>query len=569
MNAPQAREKSVPKSSNRKARRRARKKRRSGSRAPNLAERPAVSLDDRVERLLDSEQFDPAIDLLQKALSETPDCAASWRLLGQAYEGLEQRTTAYKCYKQAVCLAPDDADAWFALANVLQQANRFDASAVALERYLELCPDSSAALFMLAWAYTRQGKTGRALEACDKGLVLEPTSSQGHFVKGITHKLAGDYDPARKALQRASELDPNALKPLQELVPIADEQEQDTLLEKVKSFEARMPAHPAHRSALYFTIADIHRAKKRHDEAFTYFRKANDVVRRLHPYDAEGLRTKVDDLIAAFTPEMFERCPGSGCDSRQPVFIVGMPRSGTSLTEQILSSHSRVHGAGEHFALPEITRALSASSSGGLAYPRDIAKFPPDALATLAAQYLTAIDRERPDGVARVTDKMLFNFLHLGLVAQMFPKAAIIHCRRDPIDTCLSCYFQSFYNWETLAFTFDLTSLGLYYREYARLMEHWRKVLPTPLFELDYEQLVAAQETESRRMIEFVGLDWEDGCLNFHESERAVVTASIIQARKPIYTSATGRWRRYERHLEPLLRALGPLAAKAETAATA
>jgi hypothetical protein len=229
-----------------------------------------------------------------------------------------------------------------------------------------------------------------------------------------------------------------------------------------------------------------------------------------------------------------------------------MPRSGTSLAEQILASHPRVRGAGELVDIGKMSTLLPGRL-GGEAYPDCLERLDRATARTLAEEYQGSL-RQHGGAAERVVDKMPHNYLHLGLIAALFPRSRIVHCRRDPVDTCLSCYFQEFVN--PLPYGPDLASLGRYYREYERLMAHYAQVLPLPLFELNYEELTAQQEAVSRRLVEFCGLDWDDRCLRFHETARTVRTSSSLQVRKPMYTSSVGRWKRYEAHLGPLLDAL-------------
>jgi hypothetical protein len=231
-----------------------------------------------------------------------------------------------------------------------------------------------------------------------------------------------------------------------------------------------------------------------------------------------------------------------------------MPRSGTSLVEQILSTHPGVYGAGELTAIDQFARHLGDAT--GDAYPQSALHLDQATIDAAARQYLAALQDLAPSAI-RVTDKMPGNFLHLGLIQLLFPGARVIHCRRDPLDTCLSCYFQQFNQGQT--FSYDLSDLGHHYRQYQRLMRHWQSVISLPMLDVHYEDLVADQEAMSRKMLEFCGLDWTDECMRFYESKRYVATASYDQVRQPIYHKSVGRWRHYERYLGPLKTALGDL----------
>jgi hypothetical protein len=253
-----------------------------------------------------------------------------------------------------------------------------------------------------------------------------------------------------------------------------------------------------------------------------------------------------------------ERLRGGGNPSRLPVFVLGMPRSGTTLVEQIISSHPDVHGAGE---LPDLLEIAQRDIAGtGAAFPNNIPAIDKAGLAGWAADYVAGLHRRAPDA-RHITDKMPANFLAVGLINMMLPNAKIIHVSRNPVDTCLSCFMQLFGSGQEQ--TYDLAELGRYYADYARLMEHWRSVLPDGAFlDAQYEDIVADQETQARRMIAFCGLDWNDACIDFHKNKRSILTASVTQVRQPIYKSSVERWRHYEKFLGPLLDALGDLAPK-------
>ena len=231
----------------------------------------------------------------------------------------------------------------------------------------------------------------------------------------------------------------------------------------------------------------------------------------------------------------------------------GMPRSGTTLIEQIMASHPQVHGAGELNLIHRMASEFPSLLGSATPYPQCIAQATAQKLERIAQTYLGELQK-RGGKASRVTDKAPINFLHLGLIDLLFPGARVIHCARDPLDTCLSCYFQPFSG--EYSFTYDLGHLGAYYRLYENLMVHWRQILRVPVFEVRYEELVADQERMIRALIEFCGLPWDDRCLKFYETERTVATASFDQVRKPIYAGSVGRWRRYEAYLEPLISAL-------------
>jgi tetratricopeptide (TPR) repeat protein len=299
-----------------------------------------------------------------------------------------------------------------------------------------------------------------------------------------------------------------------------------------------------HEISLRYALGKYFDDVKQYDAAFDSYRQANELTKRYGAlYDRPKFEQRVSHVIQRFDPVFMSESPAAGNPSPRPVFIVGMPRSGTSLSEQILASHPEVFGAGE----------LIFWQSRLVAYlgETDQRRGDPAEIPGMARQYLERLN-ELSDA-PRVVDKMPLNFMNLGLIHAAFPQAKIIHLRRDPIDTCLSIYFQYFNHQHRYAN--DLDSLAHFYGQYLRVMEHWRALLPaTTLLEVPYDQLVNDQELWSRRMVEFIGLPWDPRCLDFHRTERTVITLSKWQVRQKIHTGSSGRWRHYERHVGPLLR---------------
>ncbi|MGI9381595.1 MAG: sulfotransferase [Methyloligellaceae bacterium] len=464
---------------------------------------------------------------------------------------------AYSAYKKAATLAPGNFEHWQRLGHCLTQITEAAGAIVAFKRAIALRPDHASLYLGLAQAYYQQGDHRAALAAVDKALALRPDLDLAHLEAGGHYQALGDVERARRSFRRALALNPGLVEARYHLATMgktaADARaDLDELNEII--FSKKMPADQ--REGGYFTEAKLRERLGDHDGAFESYANGNALVRQRCDFDRAGFVELVDGLIEAFRPDVFETLRHVGSETRTPVFIVGMPRSGSTLVEQIIASHPASWARGEYTKMSRIAGLLVGTRSGVLQYPRDIAAIEARSLELMRDGYLFHLLQGRPPETLRVTDKFLFNFLHLGLIAIFFPKAAVIHCRRDPIDTCLSCYFQKFTHAEAMAFSNDLHDLGLYYRHYERLMDHWRAVLPAPILDVRYEDLVGAQEEKSREIIEFVGLDWDDACLRFHKGKRGVATASAWQVRRPIYTSSVARWHRYEKHLAPLRQAL-------------
>jgi hypothetical protein len=291
------------------------------------------------------------------------------------------------------------------------------------------------------------------------------------------------------------------------------------------------------------------------DQAFAYLEAGARAHRRGLRYDVEADLAEFRAMAQWFDAERLTRLAGVGDASEQPVFIVGMPRSGTTLVEQILASHAEVFGAGERATLEQLAIARIGPALSPLARAERLGTLTREDVAAMGASYAADIAALAP-GYRRVTDKMPSNFRLIGLIRLILPQARIVHCRRDPLDTGLSCYARKFSRGQN--FTYDLRELGLYYRGYTNLMDHWRAILPPDRFlEVAYEDVVEDLETQARRLIAFCGLDWDDACLSFHRTARQVRTASVNQVRQPLYRTSLARWRPYQRHLGPLIEAVG------------
>jgi tetratricopeptide (TPR) repeat protein len=467
---------------------------------------------------------DAAAGGFREAVRLRPDSAEAWNNLGNALFLQDRAGEAVPCYREAVRIRPDYAEAWLNLGNALREDDRLTEGLTSYREAVRLRPAYARAHMNLAAALLETGEVGAAEGHLRECLRLSPGAPQ------VLHTLADN------GLFRDGDPGPDELR----------------------ARLARGGLSPADAAHLHSTLAHLLDRAGRYDDAFAHFREANRLRRDLArqagtAFDpAEHVRL-VDRLVAVFTPEYFERVRGLGSPAEEPVFVVGMPRSGSSLVEQILSHHPDVAGAGELRDFPRLVATLPERLSTAGPYPECVGRLDGPAALALADAYLGRV-RERVGPALRFTDKMLENFLHLGLVATLLPRARVVHCRRDPLDTCVSCFFQKF---RGVNYTCDLEELGLYYRQYQRLMAHWRTALPLPVLEVAYEELVADSEAGSRRLIDFCGLPWDERVLRFHENPRPVRTVSKLQVRRPIYSSSLGRWRRYAAHLAPLCQALG------------
>ncbi len=508
--------------------------------------------------LTERERPEEAVELLQQALALHPDYADAHHNIGLAWLMLEQEDKALAAFQREMQLRPDAHEPHEGLARLhLGQRNLDEAQRLAA-RALELAPDKQELHCLMGDIHTQSGFPERAEADYARALELDAELESALLGLGHLRMEQGRMDEAKEQFRRALELHPDSIAArvaLAHAVKAAEDDENvQALLREADKLDDMLETKAM---SLHFALGKCLDDLKRHDEAFPHFAEGCRLRRKRLEYSAEANARHVDEIIAFFTRERIEQLRGEGCPSPLPIFVLGMPRSGTTLTEQIIASHPDVHGAGE---LPDLLD-LAANPTGVAPseYPRSLAGITRAELTIMGERYVAGL-RERHATAGRITDKMPANFHCIGLIHLMLPNAKIIHVRRNPVDTCLS-NFTKLFGHKAQPQSYDLAELGRYYRDYARLMEHWRAVLPADAFyDIQYEELVADTEGQARALIDWCGLEWSDRCLEFHKTRRIVRTASITQVRQPIYTSSVERWRRYEKHLGPLLEALGNLA---------
>jgi tetratricopeptide (TPR) repeat protein len=488
-----------------------------------------------------------AVAHYEQALALEPRHTEALDNLGMTWRELGERRRAEALHRRALEIDPRRARSHHGIGSAQLERGRLDDAAASFRQALAVEPGHVAAHLGLAATLRQQRRVAEAQTICEKALALAPRSAEARWLLGELRSDLGTFPEAQELYRQAIDIDPTfpsafSSMALQRKMTAADAPWQAG----VESLLARGPPL-AHAIGLRYALGKYFDDLGRHDEAFAHYRTANELTKRYgRVYDADKLVRRIDALIATFDAR-FVRAPPraaspSASASERPVFVLGMPRSGTSLAEQILAAHPAVFGAGEVSFWED---AIAAHESHGWTGEAGAT-----AISAIAAEYL-ARTAQAPEGTLRVVDKMPANFLYAGLIHAVFPRARIIHLRRHPLDTCLSIYFQNFLN--AAAYCNDLGHLAHYYREYVRITDHWRAVLPATAFlEVPYEGLVADQERWTRRMLEFIDLPWDPTCLEFHRSQRVVITASKWQVRQSINSASVGRWRNYRRHIGPL-----------------
>ncbi len=493
-----------------------------------------------------------AVVCYNEALRLNPGDPTVHNNLGNALSSQGDFQSALQCYKKALVLNPNSAITNNNLGTAWKELGRYDAAIACYRRALELAPGLVEALVNLGSAYHLKGDLESAVTSCQKALEIKPESTEARFNLGNILQEQGDFDGARVQYESVLRLDPYHAKTHYNLSLSRKYTSSDSSHgERIASMLNKPDLSEKDRIYLQFALGKISSDCGSYDDAFKHYREANQMARPA--FNREGHARYITRVVETYAPEFFKLKGFGGSDSERPVFVVGMPRAGTTLVEQVISSHPRIEGAGELSDLDMIGANLPKTLSVSRPYPDCIAWLDERTARALAESYLERL-RLVSESALRVVDKMPTNYLHLGLIAVLFPRARIIHCQRDPMDVCLSCYFQYFST--QLNFTFDLVDLGFYYRQYERLMAHWRRVLPVPLLEIRYEDLVQNHEEISRRLVDFCGLEWDERCLEFYNNRRPVKTASSWQVRQPIYATSVARWKPYERYLESLREAL-------------
>jgi len=506
--------------------------------------------------LQELERADEAEQCQQTAIRLKPDYAEAHGSLGQLFQIKGDYTKAEASYKQAIKIKPDYAAAYHGLAVALNAMGRQAEAPAFCKEALRIRPDYVDAHIALAAALMALQQPDKALEHCNRALELEPDNINAIALNANIAIHTGDKDQAFDKLRPVLEkgLDDAGSDHLNAILAFSlvskDLGRMDEAIQLMEQMLKQVHGASSRRS-LHFNLGKLYDATGEYDKAFTHYQQGNES--KPLTFDPNRHAAEVETIINTYTPDFMMRMPRATVRSNRPVFVVGMPRSGTSLVEQILASHPDVFGAGE---LPDIVllpMSMHIALGTDRHYPQCLPLLTREKLDKFAQNYLDHLQELSADST-RVIDKMPGNFMHLGLIELMFPDARVIHCMRNPLDTCLSCYFQDFSR--SHPYSYDFSNLAAFYKGYLKIMQHWRSLLSIPMIEVQYEETVANQEAVSRSMVEFCGLEWDDRCLQFHKTRRYVGTASYEQVRQPIYKNSAGRWKNYEPYIDTLRKEL-------------
>ena len=534
-------------------------------------------------------RHEDAIDQYQRAILIREQYPEAYNNMASVLREQGQTAEAEHAYRKAIALRKNYVEAYVNLAVLLDSTDRGDEALRLLGDALKINPghlgtllqvarsqlkknnheqaeqasrlaikadrNSAEAYGLLAQALHETDRLPQAIAACEAALKLKPTMVETNSLYGVLLKSVGRLEEAGKQFEKTLEMVPEAygiyanLADLQKFKP---DNPNLRAMEKIFA-EAQDPASDRY-MPLHFAIGKAYDDIGEYHKAFAHFKAGAALKRAKLNYEESQTLSFFDAIEKVFSEDFIKNPPYPGKPTEVPVFIVGMPRSGSTLVEQVLSNHPGTFGAGEIKEFSRQLNMLRGRFPGLPKYPQIVQKMNPPQFNMLAEGYLNKIVALAPQS-PRITDKLLTNYYFVGLLHMLFPKAKFIHTRRNPVDTCLSAYTKLFK--DDMPHSYDLGELGRYYRKYDGLMAHWERVLPPGVMKtVVYEDVVEDLPRMARELIDFIGLPWDDACLNFHESARPVKTASVVQVRQPVYSSSVGRWKRYGDDLKPLIEAL-------------
>ncbi len=453
-------------------------------------------------------------------------------------------------YQRVLDTDPDNATATQLLGTIALQTLQYPKARTLLTKATELDPTNGTTLHNLARLDELESQLPSAADNYRRAFELMPDNTDTSFSLANVLASLGRLEDSERWYRKTLELDPAYAPAHRQIARLLDHDSVDSDVQAMEQQMSLDGVSDTSRMHLAFGLGKAYEDMGRYKDAFGYFEIANTLKRAQLRFDIRNWGAEIDRVTATFSTDLFEQFSGSGKKGAQPIFILGMPRSGTSLVEQILASHTSVFGGGELQTLNlSIMSAMDVSK-----FPSNVASLDRDALLQMAGHYLSKT-AEMSQGASRVTDKKPDNFKLIGMIKLVFPDAVIIHTHRNPLDNCLSLYKNHFSD-NGPFYSYDQKELATYYLGYKRLMAHWESVLPGFIHNVEYEALVADPETGVRSLLEKAGLDYEPACLEFHRTSRSVRTASAVQVRKPIYSSSVELWRRYEEQLQPLISVL-------------
>jgi len=503
--------------------------------------------------LKDQGKLDEAVATYHQAISLSPNFAELHINLGAILKEQNKLNEAIISFRQALSLKPDSAMTHYNLGNALIDQGKLDEAVASYRQAISLKPDYTEVFYNLGKALTAQGKLYEAITSYKQAISLRPDFAVVYNNLGILFNQLGKMDDAISCFRKALSLKPNYLTPFKNLSLIVKFTQVDDFTNKMAEiFSKKGEISNADRLDLGFALGKIYEDIGDYNKSFEYILEANRLKRRSYKYSILNDQVFFERIKKTFTTDFFASHYGLGNQDKTPIFILGMPRSGTTLVEQILASHPQIFGAGELKILSRITNSICLEESKAQ-FPECLQDVNVGIFKIIGTDYIEKI-RKYSEDEEYITDKMPSNFLFIGLIKTILPNSKIIHCIRNPMDNCFSIFKKGFT--ASHDYAYDLTELGQYYTLYLDLMAHWERVLPGFIYTLKYEEMVLDQYNQTKSLLEFCGISWDEACLTFYKTERRVSTASLAQVRQPIYKDSIELWKRYEKQLEPLKRAI-------------
>ena len=495
---------------------------------------------------------DEAAECIQKVLTLQPDNAEAHNNLGVLQCQQDKIEEAIDSYHAALAINPDYAEAHFNLGNTMRDLNILDAAAVSYSNAIAAKPDYAEAYNNLGQTLKDMNELDEAAACYDKAISINPDFANAHNNLGIIFQDMGKLDDAATEYRQAIALKRDYSEAYRNLGQIIKRQDYDEEIQAMEKLYAMPDIDDERRMHLAFALGKAFEDLQQYEKAFGFIADGNAIKRQSCNYcinDTVDFSNRVKQI---FDSTLFTKNRSAGYKDETPIFILGMPRSGTTLVEQIIANHPQVYGAGE---LDTFNQVFSSSifKATGLEYPEGIRKLESADFEQLGQEYAQTI-REHDQEARFITDKMPGNYKHIGLIKLIMPNAKVIHCRRDPADTCLSIFKTYFI--DKHEYSYDLVELARYYNVYRDLMAHWHTVLPGFIHDVQYEDMVADNARQTRDLLKYCGLEWDENCIEFYKSDRVVKTASAAQVRKPIYNNSVQLWKNYERQLTPMLECL-------------
>lgn len=505
-------------------------------------------------------RIEEAEQLYRQVLSNNPRNVDALRMLAMVAATAKRYDDAERLLRKAVDIAPDFLTAVVDLGRVLKEQDRFEEAIDCFKNAIAINPNNPHTHFLLASAYSPAALNREAAREYRRALDLAPEHPGALLGLGNALKTIGKQDDAIKAYQDCIRVRPDNGEIYWSLANLKTYRFSD---EQIAEMAARVdnPEGLTEQSEVNFLFAlgKAHDDRQEYDKAWRYYERGNGKQRMLAQYDPVQTETINDAIVEVFDKALLEEKAGTGCPDRAPIFVLGMPRSGSTLVEQILASHSQVEGTSELPYLGRVAMSLNRNRADGVNYPEAVRELEAAHLTALGEDYINYARLHRTEGKPFFIDKMPNNFPTIGFLNLILPQAKIIDARRHPLDACVGNFRQHYAKGQT--FSYDLTDLGEYCLQYLRMMDHWRQALPGRILTVQYEEMVTDFENQARRLLDFCELPWEEACGRFYETERPVRTASSEQVRQPIYTGALNFWRNYERHLDELIEIVEPVRA--------